>query len=95
MHPEFLPPLWGVEHQVRRTFGEHSKFKDSEGGEAIRPTRFRGVWQQGGRYLARISRPGGGGDYEDLGDYTDDEVAARAYDNRARELYKSNAITNF
>lgn len=94
MAPQHLPPLWGVDHQVRRTFGENSKFKDSEGGDALMPTRFRGVWQRGDRYVVRISLPKRGG-CEELGDFTDDEVAARAYDERARELYKATAITNY
>lgn len=92
MNPRFLPPNWSVDHQTLRTFGENSRFRDLEHEHADGPSRFRGVRRFGSRFRAFIHHDG---EEEDLGVFTDEEVAARAYDTRARELFQHKAITNF
>jgi len=54
--------------------------------------KLRGVHLVRNRYQAGIRV---NGQYERLGTYDTPELAAAAYDRRAREVYGSNALTNF
>lgn len=92
MRPRYLPPQWGVNHQVSRTFGDRSVFHRSDASED-RPTRFRGVRQRGpAAFTATLSLPGGG--TEEVGTFATAEAAARAYDARAVAAYGSTALVN-
>lgn len=94
LRPRYLPPQWGVNHQVSRTFGDRSVFNRGGSGEGgDRPTRFRGVRQKGdSTFTATLSLPGGG--TEGVGSFPTAEAAARAYDARAVAVYGSAALVN-
>lgn len=93
MRPRFLPPQWGVNHQITRSFGERSVFRGQGHEEEDGPTRFKGVRRRGeGRFEASLTLPDG--TLADLGIFPTAEDAARAYNVRARQAYGVAAVTN-
>lgn len=72
--------------------GESSRGSESAPAAVVRTSAYRGVSKRYGRWKARIKLNGSD---QAIGDFDDEETAARAYDDKAREIHGTAAILNF